>query len=126
MGGEITTSKQKELGGLGFAGVPVIISAAGERASFRFIEFFTANIRNPNTRVSYGRAVREFCNWCASGRYSRGVYHGISVVIRRVFTREKRAQLHILRTLQASTVLKRIVPFSQLDKIGVLSGSASR
>src|ERR1019366_7767465 len=35
----------------------------------------------------------------------------ISVVIRRVFSREKRAQLHILRTLQASTVLKRIVPF---------------
>src|ERR1035441_2113504 len=42
---------------------------------------------------------------------------GESVVIRRVFSREKRAQLHILRTLQASTVLKRIVPFSQLDKI---------
>src|ERR1035441_166309 len=45
----------------------------------------------------------------------------LSVVIRRVFSREKRAQLHILRTLQASTVLKRIVPFSQLDKIAILS-----
>src|SRR3954451_498819 len=44
--------------------MPVIISAAGKRASFRFIEFFTANIRNPNTRVSYGRAVRDFCDWC--------------------------------------------------------------
>ncbi len=44
--------------------MPTIISAAGDRASFRFIEFFTANIRNPNTRVSYGRAVREFCRWC--------------------------------------------------------------
>src|ERR1035441_9319463 len=48
----------------------------------------------------------------------------ISVVIRRVFSREKRAQLHILRTLQASTVLKRIVPFSQLDKIAILSSEA--
>ena len=64
MAGEIVTRKQQELTGLGFAGVPTIISAAGERASFRFIEFFTANIRNPNTRVSYGRAVREFCAWC--------------------------------------------------------------
>jgi len=64
MAGEIITTKQQELGSLGFAGLPTIISAAGERASFRFIEFFTANIRNPNTRVSYGRAVREFCQWC--------------------------------------------------------------
>jgi hypothetical protein len=39
---------------VGFAGVPAIISAAGERASFRFVEFFTANIRNKNTRLSYG------------------------------------------------------------------------
>ena len=63
MAAEIITKKQQDLGTLGFAGLPAIISAAGERASFRFIEFFTANIRNPNTRVSYGRAVREFCAW---------------------------------------------------------------
>jgi len=62
--GETVTKKQHELGCLGFAGVPTIISAAGERASFRFVEFFTANIRNENTRVSYGRALRDFCNWC--------------------------------------------------------------
>lgn len=55
--------RQQELARLGFAGVPVIFSATGERASFRFTEFFTANIRNPNTRVSYSRAVREFCHW---------------------------------------------------------------
>ncbi len=64
MADEISTKKQHELGDLGFAGLPAIISAAGKKASFRFIEFFTANIRNPNTRVSYGRAVREFCQWC--------------------------------------------------------------
>src|ERR1017187_9700891 len=33
-------------------------------------------------------------------------------------------KLHILRTIQASTVLKRIVPFSQLDKIAILSSEA--
>src|SRR5436305_5726370 len=41
-----------------------MICAAGDRASFRFVEFFTANIRNQNTRVSFGRALRDFCNWC--------------------------------------------------------------
>jgi hypothetical protein len=30
----------------------------GERASRRFIEFFTANIRNRNTRMAYARAVK--------------------------------------------------------------------
>jgi site-specific recombinase XerD len=61
---EISTKRQHELSDLGFAGVPKMVSGAGKRASYRFIEFFTANIRNPNTRVSYGRAVREFCHWC--------------------------------------------------------------
>jgi hypothetical protein len=64
MTGGLATKQQKEIGRLGFAGVPAIISAAGQRASFRFVEFFTANIRNKNTRMSYGRALREFCDWC--------------------------------------------------------------
>lgn len=42
---------------------PAVISAAGDRASYRFLEFFTARIRNPHTRRSYGRAVGDFCAW---------------------------------------------------------------
>ena len=38
--------------------------APDEAASRRFIEFFTANIRNPNTRRAYARAATEFANWC--------------------------------------------------------------
>ena len=44
--------------------VPALIAQAGERAEKRFFEFFTANIRNPNTRRAYGRAVADFCAWC--------------------------------------------------------------
>ena len=43
--------------------VPAMIAAAGERASLRFIDFFTAHIRNPNTRAAYGVAVRAFFDW---------------------------------------------------------------
>jgi site-specific recombinase XerD len=43
--------------------VPAMITAAGERASLRFIDFFTAHIRNPNTRATYGVAVRAFFDW---------------------------------------------------------------
>jgi hypothetical protein len=33
-------------------------------ASKRFIEFFTANIRNPNTPQAYAWAVGKFATWC--------------------------------------------------------------
>jgi site-specific recombinase XerD len=45
-------------------GVPVVVLVAGERASIRFIEFFAAEIRNPNTRRAYYRAVCDFFRWC--------------------------------------------------------------
>ena len=45
--------------------LPALIERAGERASRRFFEFFTAHIRNPNTRRAYGRAVGQFLKWCS-------------------------------------------------------------
>ncbi len=42
---------------------PLAVANAGERAAYRFLEFFTARIRNPHTRRSYGRAVADFCAW---------------------------------------------------------------
>jgi site-specific recombinase XerD len=45
-----------------------LIAAAGECAQERFIEFFTANIRNRNTRRAYAQAVREFLAWCEGHR----------------------------------------------------------
>src|SRR5437762_9431287 len=44
--------------------VPAFIAAGGERAGFAFIDFFTAQIRNRNTRAAYALAVRTFCSWC--------------------------------------------------------------
>ncbi|MAP10138.1 MAG: integrase [Rhodopirellula sp.] len=45
--------------------LPALISAAGDRAELRFLEFFAATIRNPNTRRAYSRAVSDFLEWCA-------------------------------------------------------------
>ena len=44
--------------------LPTLIIDAGKPTAKRFVEFFTANIRNPNTREAYGRAVRDFFAWC--------------------------------------------------------------
>jgi site-specific recombinase XerD len=46
------------------APIPGQVTAAGEGARKRFIEFFTANIRNRNTRAAYMRAVSDFFAWC--------------------------------------------------------------
>ncbi len=43
---------------------PALVAAAGERAQTRFFEFFVANIRNPNTRRAYARAIGDFLAWC--------------------------------------------------------------
>jgi integrase/recombinase XerD len=44
--------------------LPAIILSEGRQAAERFLEFFTANIRNPNTRLAYARAVAQFLRWC--------------------------------------------------------------
>ncbi|MGQ0443581.1 MAG: tyrosine-type recombinase/integrase [Beijerinckiaceae bacterium] len=50
---------------------PSLVAAAGERASYRFFEFFTAQIRNPNTRRAYARAAMEFFDWLAARGVTR-------------------------------------------------------
>jgi site-specific recombinase XerD len=44
--------------------VPALIENAGSDTKRRYVEFFTANISNPNTRSAYLRAVVRFCDWC--------------------------------------------------------------
>jgi len=48
----------------GIGPVPRLFLDGGQKSWFRFIEFFTAHIRNRNTRAAYARAVRQFCDWC--------------------------------------------------------------
>jgi integrase/recombinase XerD len=43
---------------------PALIARADPRTRGRFLEFFTVNIRNPNTRAAYGRAAAAFLDWC--------------------------------------------------------------
>ena len=58
--------------------VPALITAAGDQAARRFMEFFAANIRNPHTRRAYGRAVADFLAWCDDAGV-RSTRHGAAV-----------------------------------------------
>jgi len=58
-----TTKNTLQLGKMKLV-LPTLIIDAGKPTAKRFVEFFTANIRNANTREAYGRAVRDFFAWC--------------------------------------------------------------
>ena len=86
--------------------LPALIAGASQSAETRFIEFFTANIRNPNTRRAYARAVHEFLTWC----YGIGVSDLLAV-----------APLHVAtwielqtQTLAAPTVKQRLAAIRHL------------
>ena len=59
----------------GFAALPPTIVRAGERAAWRFVEFFTANIRNRNTRAAYAQAIAAFFRWCERRRVALEQIH---------------------------------------------------
>ena len=45
-------------------GVPALIGRLGSKGVLRFLEYFTVNIRNRNTRAAYVRAAGAFLRWC--------------------------------------------------------------
>lgn len=98
--------------------LPTIIAGEGQRASKRFLEFFTANIRNPNTRLSYMRAISPFLAWCEErGLELRQVEPmAVAAYIERL-TKERAPQtvkqhLAAIRMLFDWLVTGQIVPFN--------------
>jgi site-specific recombinase XerC len=48
--------------------LPALIMRTGEKGAYRFLEFFAAHIRNPNTRAAYYHDVCVFFAWCEKRR----------------------------------------------------------
>lgn len=61
------------------ADLPIVVSNAGERATFRYVEFFTAQIRNANTRRAYLGSTKRFFKWCESNELSLEEIHSIHI-----------------------------------------------
>lgn len=59
--------------------LPAIIANEGDRAGRRFVEFFTAQIRNRNTRAAYGQAVGQFLRWCDDRRLTLQTLEPVAV-----------------------------------------------
>jgi integrase/recombinase XerD len=58
----------RELTRAGMERLPAAIVRAGNAAAWRFVEFFTATIRNRNTRAAYAQAITQFFAWCEKHR----------------------------------------------------------
>ena len=64
MSKEIVIAEQPSPTEIRVSGVPAIVSRCSGKAARRFVEFFTANIRNRNTREAYHRSCVDFLTWC--------------------------------------------------------------
>lgn len=106
MHSELVKTDQGTITGTGSGPIlPAIVAQAGEKASRRFIEFFTATIRNGNTRRAYARAVADFLEWCE--------FHGLSLIgIQPVHVAAFIEQL--TREKSAPTVKQRLAAISML------------
>ena len=62
--GQLVVVEKRGAPALFQAPVPAIVVHDGPRTVKRFLEFFAAQIRNPNTRAAYARASSRFFDWC--------------------------------------------------------------
>lgn len=48
---------------IGIHSLPLAVRSSGPEGIRRFLEFFTATIRNKNTRLAYAQAIKQFFDW---------------------------------------------------------------
>lgn len=58
--------QDRRLAAAGLPTLPGIIGSRREKDVWRFLEFFSANVANDNTRRAYAMAVGQFFVWCES------------------------------------------------------------
>jgi site-specific recombinase XerD len=96
--------------------VPALIADLGDEAAWRYVEFFTANIRNPHTRRAYARACARFFAWCDDrGLISAAVRpHDVATYIEQlqdeVSAPSVKQQLAAVRMLFDWLVIGQVVP----------------
>jgi site-specific recombinase XerD len=102
---------------------PKLIADAGEDARRRFIEFFTANIRNQNTRDAYMGAVAQFCRWCEERSFSLELLEPIVLAAyieelgRRLAKPSVKQHLAAIRMLFDYLVLGQIIPLNPATSV---------
>jgi site-specific recombinase XerD len=96
--------------------VPAVIAGLSEAAGWRYVEFFTANIRNSHTRRAYARACSRFFAWCEHRGLSLGAIrpHDVATYVEQLQTKVSapsvKQQLAAVRMLFDWLVIGQVVP----------------
>jgi site-specific recombinase XerD len=111
--------------------VPALIAELGKQAAWRYVEFFTANIRNPNTRRAYARACVSFFAWCEDRGLTLTSIRPFDVAAWIEQLQEKhgapgvKQQLAAVRTLFDWLITGRVMPSDPASAVRRLAASAA-
>src|SRR4051794_13690679 len=103
--------------------VPALIADLGDKAAWRYVEFFTANIRNPHTRRAYARACNRFFAWCEDRGLTPATIrpHDVGTYIEQLQTKVSapsvKQQLAAIRMLFDWLVTGQIVPHNPASAV---------
>lgn len=102
--------------------IPAVITHAGGQAEKRFIEFFTAQIRNPNTRKAYGRAAGQFFTWCQAFGLSLADIQPVHVA---AYIEAKQKEVSILTVKQHLAALKHLFDWLVIGQVISINPAAA-
>jgi integrase/recombinase XerD len=117
----LNSSSSPAVAGLGR--VPALFTDAGPDAVTRLLEFLTAHIRNNNTRIAYGLAIRRFAIWCDSHRLPLShvaplhVAAYVELLGQRMAKPSVKQHLAAIRMLFDHLVTGQIVPFNPASSV---------
>jgi len=104
-------------------GMPALFAPDGKTAE-RVLEFFTARIRNPNTRKAYARAAGAFANWCNDqGVFELGAVRPVHVAAyveglqQKIAAPSVKLQLAAIRMLFDWLVVGQVVPINPASSV---------
>ncbi len=102
--------------------LPPLIAEAGATARRRFVEYFTANIRNPNTRAAYAQAIAQFCRW-AEDRQLR--LEGLNPVLIAAYVEELNARRAAPTVKQHLAAVRMLFDFLVVGQVLPMNPAAS-
>ena len=102
--------------------IPAIISLAGEKALLSFVNYFTAEIPNENTRRAYLQAWREFSKW-AEGRGVR--LEEVRPFMLAAYREELGKRYHVRSVKQHLSALRRLFDQLVIDQVIPLNPAAA-
>ena len=100
-----------------------VLFAGSDGAERRFWEFFTANIRNPNTRMAYLMAAYRFADWCEARGLAlnrvepMGVAAYIEQLTKRYAPATVKQHLAAIRMLFDWLVVGQVMPFNPASPV---------